>query len=412
MARLSLSGDREHLLSADGKSRRSRKCDAVIVGGGIIGLAIGWRLLKAGLSVTIVEGARAGEAASSAAAGMLAPNAEARPGDRAFLDLAREGLALWPDFAHELEAATGTDVELRTDGIVMAVRGAEEAASKRQELDLRRRAGAPVEWLDAAALRGREPHLAEDVTGGLFFPQDGQVNNRRAAMALTRAFRAEGGRLLEATPVTGLLLCRGRAAGVCTDAGSIAAGVTILAAGAWTGSLPGWPREALPPVRPIKGQMAALKPDRPLIDKVIWSLPGPGGVYLVPRRDGRVIVGATVEDAGFDVGVTAEALAGLLNASIRLVPGLAEAKLVDMWAGLRPGSPDDAPVVGPAPIGGLVWATGHHRNGILLAPLTADAVCREVAGHERPPRYELMGTGRAALHTGEAEQRAARMAAT
>ncbi|MFW6027765.1 MAG: glycine oxidase ThiO [bacterium] len=386
----------------DATSDALRSCDAVIVGGGIIGLAAGWRLRRAGLSVTVVEQGRAGEAASSAAAGMLAPNAEAEPGETDFLELARAGLVMWPDFAHELEAYTGADVELRTDGILMAARTAEEAARLKDSLEQRRRSGAPVEWLEAARTRELEPGLASGTAGALFFSRDGQVNNRRASAALARAFTGAGGVLLQATPVTGLLLRGGRAAGVYTAAGTIEAGAVILAAGAWAGSLPDWPPEALPPVHPVKGQMLALRPRRPVPGRVVWSLPGPGGVYLVPRSDGRVIVGATVEDAGFDTRVTAAGAASLLSAAMPLIPALAEAELTGLWAGLRPGSPDHAPVVGAAPIEGLVWATGHHRNGILLAPLTADAVCRVVTGGVRPPHYRAMDCARAAVTAGPA----------
>ncbi|MFP3945073.1 MAG: glycine oxidase ThiO [Alphaproteobacteria bacterium] len=390
-------------------SREGRRtCDAVIAGGGIIGLAAGVRLLEAGLSVTVVERGRAGGAASAAAAGMLAPDAEAEPGDAAFLELARAGLAMWPDFARQLRERTGANVELRTNGILMAARGAEEAARLRDSLDQRRRSGAPVEWLDGAAARELEPALAPEVSGALLFPRDGQVNNRRATAALARAFLDADGVLLQATPVTGLLLRGGRAAGVQTDAGPIEAGVVILAAGAWAGSLPGWPPEALPPVHPVKGQMAALTPPRPLPERVVWSVPGPRGVYLVPRSDGRVIIGATVEEAGFDTRVTAGGLEALLAPAMSLSPALGAAGLADVWAGLRPGSPDNIPIAGASPIEGLVWATGHHRNGILLAPLTADAVCRVVTGKPWPPHYRAMDAARPAVSAARASRQPGR----
>ncbi len=257
-----------------------------------------------------------------------------------------------------------------------------------------------MEWLSAADACTLEPGLTPDTQGALLFPGDGRINNRRATAALIRAFLGAGGTLLQGTPVTGLVLRGGRAAGVHTDAGTVEAQTVILAAGAWSGDVPGWPPEALPPVRPVKGQMAALRPQDPVPEKVVWSVPGPGGVYLVPRGDGRVIVGATVEDTGFDTRVTAAGLGGLLQAATSLVPSLAGAELTDMWAGLRPGTPDHAPVVGRSPIEGLVWATGHHRNGILLAPLTADAVCRVVTGKTWPPNYEAMNSARAAVADG------------
>lgn len=387
-----------------------RTCDAVIVGGGIIGLAAGWRLRQAGLSVIVVERGHAGAAASSAAAGMLAPSVEAgTENDGGFPALCRAGFAMWPDFACELQSATGADVELRTDGILVVVRdGARAERPKAGDLK-EQSAGPPVQWLSAREARTLEPALAPDIQGALFFPEDGQVNNRLAVAALVRAFRGAGGMLLEGTPVTGLRIRNGRAEAVLTDAGPIAAGVVVLAAGAWAGALPGWPDSALPPVRPVKGQMAALRPRRPAMERVVW---GPGGaerVYLVPRADGRVLIGATVEEAGFDTNVTATGLGGLLRSAVAVMPALAGAELADHWAGLRPGSPDDVPLVGRSPIGGLVWATGHHRNGILLAPLTADAVCRLVMAKDWPPPYSVMNPERetvAGPHAGARGRRA------
>jgi glycine oxidase len=240
-------------------------------------------------------------------------------------------------------------------------------------LDYLSRLGLDLEWLSGYEARKREPHLARTVTGAIFSPLDHQVDNRRVAPALRAAFLAAGGTLLEDAEVRELLHDGARVTGVRLADRIIAAETVVLAAGAWSRNLPGLPAEARPPVRPVKGQMLAVAMDTsaPLLRHVVW---GRKGLYLVPRDDGRLVVGATVEEMGFDTAMTAGGVFELLRNAWETVPGIYDLPLVETWAGLRPASRDDAPILGPTPLDGLMLATGHHRNGILLAPLTARVV--------------------------------------
>ncbi|HUK08635.1 MAG TPA: glycine oxidase ThiO [Stellaceae bacterium] len=345
-----------------------------IIGAGAIGLGIGWRLAKAGVAVDIFERAEAGRGASWAAAGMLAADLEAEPGEERLHALNRESVGRWPAFAEELEAAAGFDVELRREGTLAIALTADEAGQLRHQSEYQRGLGIALEWLSAAELRRREPRLAPSVVAAAFSPRDLQVNNRRLVAALETAFRRAGGHLHRQTPISQVILANGRATGVLVGREVHHADTVVLAAGAWSREIGGIPREILPPVRPIKGQMLALHmaPDAPLIRHVIWA----PGVYIVPRRHGTLILGATVEERGFDTSLTAGAMLSLLHAAWRALPDIAELAVTETWTGFRPGSPDDAPILGPCAIEGLILATGHHRNGILLMPITADETCR------------------------------------
>ena len=355
----------------------------VIIGGGICGLAIGWRLAQAGESVTIFERGEAGMEATWAAAGMLAPQIEAEYGEEMLLPLAMASREQWPEFARELEAETGIGVDYREEGTMQVAldRDDQEALDHRHEFLTRN--GLEIEKLSGYEARQREPHLARAVTGAIFSPRDHQVDNRLAAAALRAVFEKAGGTLREHITVEEIMIKAGRAVGIRADSEEISADHVVLAAGAWSRNIPGMPDEARPPVRPLKGQMIALEmPDgMPLIDHVVW---GPGNsivsnVYLAPKSDGRLIVGATVEEMGFDTRMTGGGLFELLRAAWEVLPGIYDLPVLDSWAGLRPASRDDAPILGPSAIEGLTLATGHHRNGILLAPVTAS----EIAGYIR-----------------------------
>ncbi|MFZ6030508.1 MAG: glycine oxidase ThiO [Chloroflexota bacterium] len=348
----------------------------VIVGAGIAGLAIGWYLARAGCPVTVLDRAEAGRAATWAAAGMLAPHAEAKPGDEGLLGLLLASHAAWAGFAHALEAASGMYVDYRTGGTLMVANGPDDGNWLKFHHRLQCRLGLDVQELSGYQARQREPHLAPTVTAALFCPLDGQVDNRKVALALRGAFLSAGGLLREHSPVDEVLIAEGRVRGVRLKDEQIAAETVILAAGAWSRNLGGLPAALRPPIRPIKGQMLALQmpPAAPLIEHVVW---GPE-VYLVPRVDGRLLVGATVEEQGFDVQTTAGGLYGLLRGAREVLPGIDDLPVVETWAGLRPGSRDNAPILGDTSVRGLVMATGHYRNGILLAPLTAQAISRLV----------------------------------
>ncbi|QQP90175.1 glycine oxidase ThiO [Skermanella sp. TT6] len=352
---------------------RSDRPSVAIVGAGVVGLGIGWRLAAAGCRVEIFDKGEAGRGASHAAAGMLAAGVEVEPGEEGQLPLNRHSQDLWPGFAEELQAASGIDVELRTEGTLVVALNADDVARLRFNFDLQKSLGLGHEWLTGAEVKRREPYLHAGTAAAILSPRDHQVDNRKVALALRTAFERAGGRLHEHVPVEEILVEGGRAAGVLAAGGEAhRADVTVLAAGAWSRTVPGLPDDARPPVRPVKGQMAALRmdPREPLLRHVVWT----PGVYLVPRRDGRLVIGATVEERGFDTDLTAGGVMSLLEGAWRALPGVEELPIDELWVGFRPGSRDDAPILGPSALDGLVLATGHHRNGILLTPVTADAV--------------------------------------
>ncbi|MGD0315041.1 MAG: glycine oxidase ThiO [Xanthobacteraceae bacterium] len=345
-----------------------------IIGAGVVGLGIAWRLAGRA-AVTVFDRGKAGSGASHAAAGMLAACCEAEPGEEALIALGRESQARWPAFAEELLRTSGIDVELRREGILHLALTADDQAEIAQRLEFHRRLDLPLEWLSAAATRAREPHLAGKIAGALFSPEDHQVDNRKLVQALRVAAEAAGATICEHRPVKEIVVQGGRAKGVLLQDQTVAAAdIVVLAAGAWSRGIAGLPPDGRPPVRPLKGQMLTLRMDAaaPLISHVVWA----PGAYMVPRRDGRLIVGATVEEKGFDETITAGGVLALLEAAWRAVPAVEELPIEEMCVGHRPGSRDDAPILGRGPLEGLFYATGHHRNGILLAPVTADAMAR------------------------------------
>jgi glycine oxidase len=322
-----------------------------VVGAGICGLGIAWRLAAAGAEVEVFDRGAAGRGATWAAAGMLAAGVEAEPGEEALLPLTLLGRETWPAFAADLEAASGIDVGYRSEGTLVVAPTRDDAARLRATYDYQKGLGLDHEWLTPAEARRREPYLGPNLAGAVFSAKDHQVDNRAVGRALRAAFLAAGGSLHE-----------GR--------------VVVLAAGAHSPDLPGLPEAARPPVRPVKGQMLALDmpPDSPILTHVVW---GPG-LYLVPRLSGRLLVGATVEEKGYDESITAGGVFSLLEAAWRALPAIEELPIAETWVGFRPTSRDDAPILGPTSLDGLFVATGHHRNGILLAPVTADLVSRAI----------------------------------
>jgi glycine oxidase len=345
-----------------------------IIGAGVIGLGIAWRL-AARAEVVVFDRGEAGKGASHAAAGMLAACSEAEPGEEALIALGRESQARWPAFAAELVRASGIDVELRDEGTLVLALTADDQAEIAHRLEFQRQLDLPLEWLSAMAVRAREPHLAGQIAGALFSPQDHQVDNRKLAQALRMAAAGAGVTIREHQPVQEVASEGGRVSGIALEDGTrVAADIVVLAAGAWSRGIAGVPADQRPPVRPVKGQMLALRMDAkaPLLRHVVWA----PGAYLVPRRDGRLLIGATVEECGFDETVTAGGVLTLLDAAWRAVPAVEELPIDEIWVGHRPGSRDDAPILGPGPLQNLFYATGHHRNGILLMPVTADAMAR------------------------------------
>jgi len=368
-----------------------------VVGGGVIGLAIAWRAAGAGMAVTVVDPAP-GRGASWAAAGMLAPVTEVHYGERPLLALNLAAAARWPAFAAEVSEAAGRRVGYRPGGTLAVARDADDNAALEALYRFQLRCGLEVERLRSRECRQLEPGLAPGIRGGVLAPGDHQVDNRALTQALLAACRRAGVRLVEGR-VAELALEGERVAGVVLATGErLAAGVVVLAAGCWSGRVGGVAAEALPPVRPVKGQLLYLRgpAEAPLCSRNVRGLE----VYVVPRGDGRVVVGATVEEQGFDTRVTAGAVHDLLRAALELLPDVAELELAETVVGLRPGSPDNAPMLGPAGPDGLVVATGHYRNGILLTPVTADAIAELLATGRVPDLIAPFDPGRFAVGAG------------
>lgn len=323
---------------------------------------------------------------------MLAAGVETEPGEERLFTLNRLSQTMWPGFAAELQAATGIDVGLRGEGTLVVALTRDDLARLRFNYDFQTRLGIELVWLTGREARAREPFLPPGMAGAVLSPHDHQADNRALVTALRQAFLGAGGRLHEHLAVSSVDTADGRVTGVRTARGQVPADAVLLAAGAWSRQIGGLPPEVLPPVRPIKGQMLALRmdPSAPLLRHVLWA----PRIYLVPRRDGRLILGGTVEERGFDGTLTAGGMLALLEAAWRALPAIEELPVEEMWSGFRPGSPDDAPIIGPTLVEGLVVATGHHRNGILLAPITIEAAAGLVLRGERHPAIADFGLER------------------
>jgi glycine oxidase len=344
--------------------------DALIIGGGVIGLSVAHTLLEQGLRVLVIDADAPGRGASWAAAGVLAPQG-AHPHAGPYLYLSLQSRDMFGVYAAQLKEETGVDIEYRTEGGLHVALDEAEAL----ELEARHRdqeaLGLPVEKLSGEDVRALEPALSPEVRCGLLFHGLHQVENRRLLKALTVAVGMKGGVFQCGAPVTRLLIKKDRIIGVAMQTEILKAGIVINAAGAWSRTLGGDDPAITPPVKPVRGQMLALDVTaRPSFRHVIHST----DQYLVPRRDGRLLVGATVERVGFDTRTTAGGLSRLLTQALRMAPPLETAPVLETWAGLRPMSRDGKPILGPTGVEGLLMATGHYRNGILLAPITAKLI--------------------------------------
>jgi glycine oxidase len=343
-----------------------RTSDVIVVGGGIIGCAVAYALAKEGVSVRLIERGEPGREASRAAAGMLAPQAEVMHEPQGpFFELCRASLRLYPDFVAEIEEATGLSVEYRREGTLFLALDFAEGEILAAAYEKQKAAGLAVEDLTADEVRQREPALSHAVQMALFLPDDHQVDNRKLTDALILAAQRRGVEILTGRPVLGLVRERGRVIGVRTSHEVYAAEYVINCAGAWAATID--PQRHPPlPVKPIRGQIVVLHARTPLLNHVVHS----AHCYIVPRRDGRLLIGSTMEDVGYEKRVTADALLRLLTAARHVLPALEHCTFVEAWAGLRPETPDHLPILGEAEPG-LLLATGHFRNGILLAPITA-----------------------------------------
>lgn len=345
--------------------------DVVVAGGGLIGLGVAFRAAVRGLTVTVVDPAPGG-GASYAAAGMLAPVTEASFGEEALLALNLASLQRYPGFVADVEEASGLPVPFSTAGTLLLGFDDDDVAEIARLHAYQRELGLEAERLTPRECRRREPGLTPRLRGGLLVSTDHSVEPRALHAALLAAVRAAGVDVVPAR-AAGLVLTGERAGGLrLDDGGEVLGGTVVLALGAESGRLPGVPAGSVP-VRPVKGQILRLRGE-PVLDATVRALVRGRSVYLVPRADGEVVVGATVEERGFDARVTAGGVLDLLADATEVAPGLTELALAETTARFRPGTPDNAPLLGPTALPGLVVATGHHRNGVLLTPVTADAV--------------------------------------
>ncbi|WP_406114002.1 glycine oxidase ThiO [Kitasatospora purpeofusca] len=363
------------------------RAEVLVVGGGIIGLVVAWQAARRGLGVTVLDPAPGGGAAQ-VAAGMLAPVTELQYGEEPLLRLGMASNERWAAFAAELtEASGGLDTGYRQCGTLAVALDSDDREELRELHAFHRRLGLDSQWLTGREARRLEPMLAPGVRGGLHVTDDHQVDGRRLAAALVRACERAGA-VLRRAEAAELLVEGDRATGVrLTDGTALTAGRVMLAAGSRSHLLAGLPPSVLPAIRPVKGQVLRLRVPaayRPFLSRNVRAVVRGGHVYLVPRADGELVIGATTEEQGHDTTVTAGGVYELLRDAHELVPGITELPLVETGAGLRPGSPDNAPLLGPTALPGLVAATGHYRNGVLLTPVTGDLLAEYLATGDLP----------------------------
>ena len=373
--------------------------DVAVVGGGVAGLSVARELGQRGLSVTLIERGRAGAEASGAAAGMLAPQSEADRRDP-FFELLCRSRDLYPSFAERLLAETGIDIELdRTGTLYLAFTGDDEAEIERR-FAWQTRAGLPVERLAADEARAIEPHISPRVRLALRFPRDWQVENRRLVAALAASVEAHGVRVWTGTEVSALRIEGGRVRGVETSCGFLSAPVVVVAAGAWSSLLAvaagveaahAEPALTHPGIEPVRGQMLCFDARPAIVRHVVYTPRG----YIVPRRDGRLLAGSTTERTGYDKCVTASGMHAVTRHALEIAPAVGDLALVDAWAGLRPHAADGLPLLGASDeCAGLFYATGHYRNGILLAPLTGELLAAMIVDGVRPPALDAVAPAR------------------
>jgi glycine oxidase len=367
-------------------SPTSTSSDVLVIGGGIIGLVTAWRAAQRGFATAVVD-PEPGGGAAQVAAGMLAAVTELHYGEQTLLGLNLASARRYPDFAAELTELTGQDLGYRRCGTLAVALDADDRAHLRELHALQQQSGLDSQWLSGRECRRLEPMLAPGVRGGLRVDGDHQIDPRRLAGALVAACE-RAGVVFHRAWAERLTVVRDRAAGVVLADGSApAAGQVVLAGGSLSGRLAGVPQDVLPPVRPVKGQVVRLTmPHRrgPFLSRTVRAVVRGSHVYLVPRASGELVIGATSEELGWDTTVTAGGVYELLRDAHELVPGITELPLTETRAGLRPGSPDNAPLLGPTGLEGLSLATGHYRNGVLLTPVTGDALAHVLATGELP----------------------------
>jgi glycine oxidase len=365
-------------MSVDSQS----ETDVLVIGGGVIGLAVGWRAAQQGFHVVIAD-PKPGQGATYAAAGMLTPIAEAAYAEREIFALGQNSLRRYPGFVADLQRSTGRAAGFRQSGTLQVAYDSDDLAELAETRQLQESFGVHVQQLSGRECRDAEPMLDPSVRGGLLATEDGSVDPRLLATALQAAAEGAGARLVRQR-VTEVICTAGRASGGrLADGSMVLARWIVLAAGWQSAGMPGLPAGIAPPVRPVKGQIIRLRTTAAmtaaglppgLLRRTVRGTVRGSGVYLVPRESGELVVGATQEELGPDTAVTAGGMWQLLRDARTLVPGITELEFADAVAGLRPGTPDNAPIIGLSELPGLVLATGHFRAGVLLAPVTADTV--------------------------------------
>ncbi len=339
-----------------------------IIGGGVIGLSIGWQLLRHGKQVEIFESKEAGKSASWVSAGMLAPVSEAGFEEMDLLNLNLESIKQFPKFADELKEDSGIDIDFRTEGTMMIAVDRDQAEHLRRLYEFRKKIELPVEWLTGSEAREREPELSPAIKSAVWIPNDYQVDNRNLILALIEAVKKRGGTIHEHTPVESVSVSDNTITGIFVNGESKTYRKVVLANGAWARDMKGLPEDVRPPVRPVKGQILTLRMTKEFtLQKVLRSQK----VYFAPKKDGRLIVGATVEEKGFESYPTAGGVKFILEEAWEAVPGIYDLPLEEINVGFRPSSRDNEPIISDTSVGGLYIATGHFRHGILLTPVTA-----------------------------------------
>jgi len=362
-----------------------RTYDVAIAGGGIIGASIAFELAAEKLRVVVFDRQEPGREASWAAAGMLSPAPDS-PRDLPLVPFAKESLKLYPKFVQAIEDFSGKSAAYACDGALETFLSANAEAESSARLRELHELGIAAELLSAEAARRMEPAINEAARAAIWLPEEGTVEPRLLMDALLTAARNRSVEIRANCGATELLREADRVTGVLAGSEKISAGHVVLAAGSYSGELaPSEWLKRLAPTRPVRGQMVALRPQAGAAElrRVARSERG----YLVPRRDGRIVAGSTSEEAGFEKHVTAAGIRKILDATMEMCPALAGAQIVETWAGLRPGTPDDLPILGPADASGLWLATGHYRNGILLAPATAKLVRDWITGAQ--PAFDV-----------------------
>jgi glycine oxidase len=349
--------------------------EVIVIGGGIAGAAVALELVERGAAVNVVDAERAGGAATGASAGMLAPQYESA-GPTPLFDLAIEARRYWLEYAPRLEALSGRSVDLRWDGMLVANLSDEERDAAEQDVAWQRAGGQSAEILDPEDARAIQPELGPDPASFLWLPDEGQVDSQALALALPDALAASDARLLTGQRVTAIVGRGGRVRGVrLADGRTLDGDIVVLAAGAWSGEIQGLPRAL--PVRPIRGHMLRFPAGSARLGPLLATH---AGRYLVPRRDGTILAGSTMDDVGFDRSLSEEGLAAVHRSAAGLLPPLGDAVPVERWADLRPISEDGFPILGPDPdLDGLFYATGYGRNGILLGPLAGRLLAARIA---------------------------------